>query len=342
MNATWDNVDEYFSGQGIVLIAERDENGNPMGFEPIGNVSALTLSINTNTLEHKESKTGQRGTDLRLTTETTVSLSMTAENFIAKNLARVLRGTRNKVAGASVVDQPLAAYPGRVSGVNRIKLSALTLKQGLVTLDPYVNDSTAWDYKANGEAGSILVNDGSVTPPSKVGATPTAVVVGTTTTITVPNTARAGDEAYLYGFAGADAASLNGRTVNVVSATPTQIVVDVDTTGDTITFATAKVLVGKQDLLISYTYADQTRVDSLTEGAKEVFMRFEGLNTAKTDPATGKYQSVVINVFKFSTDPLQELALISDEVQQFVMEGSVLLDASRTTGSKYFEVLKAT
>jgi hypothetical protein len=336
MNSTWDNVDEYFSGQGIVLIAERGEDGNPMGFEPIGNVSALTIGINTNTLEHKESKTGQRGTDLRLTTETTVSLSMTAENFIAKNLARVLRGTRNVVPGATVTDQPLAAYPGKVSGLNRIKLTALILEQGASPLVAYVDDVTAWDYKANAAAGSILLNDGSVTAPSILGAAVSAIGVGATTSVTAPNSARAGDEAYVYGVTGADAANLNGKVFTVLSATPTGVVLDFNSTGDVFTVTTAKILVGKQDLLATYTYESQTRVDSLTEGAKEVFMRFEGLNTAKGNAP------VVVQVFKFSTDPLQELALISDEVQQFVLEGSVLLDATRTTGSKYFEVLKAT
>jgi hypothetical protein len=49
---------------------------------------------------------------------------------------------------------------------------------------------------------------------------------------------------------------------------------------------------------------------------------------------------VVVEVFRFLTDPLKELSLISDTVQQFVLEGSVLADASKTTGSKFFKVLK--
>lgn len=69
-------------------------------------------------------------------------------------------------------------------------------------------------------------------------------------------------------------------------------------------------------------------------------MRFEGLNTAEVDGSTGRSSPVVVEVFKFSTDPFQELALIADTVQSFVLEGSVLADGFRTTGSKYFNVKK--
>jgi formyltetrahydrofolate synthetase len=87
-------------------------------------------------------------------------------------------------------------------------------------------------------------------------------------------------------------------------------------------------------LTVSYSYAAQTKVDALTEGAKELYMRFEGLNTAEgNDP-------VVVEVFKFLTDPLKELALISDAIQQFTLEGSVLADPTKTTGSKFFNARK--
>lgn len=335
--STWDTVDEYFSGQGVVLLAGRDSNGNPTGFEPVGNVSDLKISVATSVLEHKESKTGQRGTDLRLTTETKVSLSMTAENFVSENLARALRGTKNVIAAASAVAFGLNAYAGKVSSLPHIKVSAVAVKIGATTLDVYVNDATAWDYKVNLDAGSIQFNDGSLTVPSKLGLTPTGVTVGTTTTITVANTLAAGDSVYLYGFAGADAAQLNNQTFTVLSATGSAFVISLDTTGDTITFATAKVLPKSKPVAVTvdYSYTSQARVDSLTLGAQDLFMRFEGLNTAKTN------EPVIVNVFKFSTDPLKELSLIADTVQQFVLEGSVLLDSTRSTGSKYFEVLKA-
>jgi hypothetical protein len=59
--ATWDAVDHYYSGQGVVLLAERDAQGKPTGFVPVGNVSDLKITVSTSVLEHKESHTGQRG-----------------------------------------------------------------------------------------------------------------------------------------------------------------------------------------------------------------------------------------------------------------------------------------
>lgn len=248
---TWDAVDHYFSGQGVVLLAERDPaNGKPKGFVSVGNVSALALSVATSVLEHKESHTGQRGTDLRLTTETKVTLSMTMENFIAENLARVSRGQTTKVATGSATGEALKFYPGMVVPLAHIKVSAVVINNAGT---PLVEGT---DYEVNEEAGSIK-------------------------------------------FAPVVASLVEGAA-----------------------------------LTANYTYADQFRVDALTAGAKELYMRFEGLNTAEENAP------VVVEVFKFSTDPFQELALIADTVQSFVLEGSVLADGFRTTGSKYFNVTK--
>jgi hypothetical protein len=248
--ATWDTVDHYFSGQGVVLLAERDPTtGLPMGFVPVGNVSALALSISTSVNEHKESHTGQRGTDLRLTNETKCALSMTMENFISANLALVSRGTETTVVGGSVVDQLIPAYLGMVIGTGKIKLSAVTVKTATDTL--LVSGT---DYEVNLDNGSIKL---------------AAVITGVT----------------------------NGA-----------------------------------DVKVSYTFATQKRVEGLTVGGKDLFMRFEGLNTAESN------SPVLVEVFKMSTDPFKELALIGDDVQQFTLEGSVLSDSSRATGSKYFAV----
>lgn len=248
---TWDAVDHYFSGQGVVLLAERDPaNGKPKGFVAVGNVSALSLSVATSVLEHKESHTGQRGTDLRLTTETKCSLSMTMDNFVAENLARVSRGETTKKASGTVTGEAIKFYPGAVVALANIKVSNVVVNNGAT---PLVADT---DYEVNEEAGSIK-------------------------------------------FAASVATLVEGAA-----------------------------------LTVNYSYAEQFQVDALTQGAKELYMRFEGLNTAEGN------SPVVVEVFKFSTDPFKELALIGDAVQSFVLEGSVLADGFRTSGSKYFKVTK--
>ena len=56
----------YFSGQGRVYIGARDTAGNPQGLAYVGNVPELKVSLSVETLEHQESVSGQRLTDLQL------------------------------------------------------------------------------------------------------------------------------------------------------------------------------------------------------------------------------------------------------------------------------------
>ena len=243
----WDTTNSYFSGQGVVLLAKRaPTTGLPMGFIPVGNVSDLKISVAVSNIEHKESRSGQRAIDLRLTTETKSSLSMTVENY----LADALRGETVTIAGGSVTGEAVTVYLGKISSLKNLKVSAVVVKNGAATLV----DGT--DYEVNLEAGSLK-------------------------------------------FAPAITGLLDGGVVTV-----------------------------------DYTFATQVKVDALTAPTSELYMRFEGLNTAEGNVP------VVVEVFKFLTDPLKELALISDAIQQFTLEGSVLSDSLRATGSKFFQVQK--
>ena len=58
----------YFSGQGRVYIATRAANGLPAAMRWVGNVPDLKITLETEKLEHKESSSGQRQTDLSLIT----------------------------------------------------------------------------------------------------------------------------------------------------------------------------------------------------------------------------------------------------------------------------------
>lgn len=244
---TNDVESNYFSGQGVVLIASRDPTtGLPKGFVPVGNVSDLKVSVSTSVLEHKESQSGQRAIDLRLTTETKCALSMTMENFSKENLAMALRGTVTEVPGGTVVDEVVKAYLGKVINLAHIKVSNVVVEDGITPLTVNV------DYTVNTDAGSIKL-----------------------------------------------AAAIAG-------------------------------VVEEDNLNVSYDYAAQEEIASLTEGSTERYLRFEGLNTADSNKPT------VVEVFKFSTDPLKELALIGDAIGQFVLEGNVLSDSLRTSGSKFF------
>ncbi len=255
----WETTSSYYSGQGVVLLGDRDPaTGKGSNFIPVGNVSDLKISIATSTIEHKESQTGARGTDLRLTTEIKANMSMTMENFIAENLAIALRGTATVVVGSTVTGEAGKFAKGMVLPLAHIGVSTVVVKKDADTLVAYTAGMAngAWDYKLNAEAGSLMW-------------------------ATTPNTAGLVD-------------------------------------GDAVT--------------IDYAYAAQKTVGALTEAATEKYVRFEGLNTADNNKA------VVVEVFRFLTDPLKELSLITDNIQQFALEGTILLDALQS-GSRYFKVM---
>ncbi len=254
---------KYYSGQGIVLIGERDpETGKILGYRNIGNVSSLELTIEVSNLEHKESSTGQRATDKRLTTEQKANIAMTMESIKKENLALALRGDASAVVGAAVADEAITAYLG------------LTVPLANINLDPEVaivvkgtGDDAAVTYELN---KNYTVNE----------------AVGSINFLTAAEQTAAGAVASI-----ADGA----------------------------------------ELVVSYTHLGFDRVNAMTQGAKAYALRFEGLNTADTN------KPVVVDIFKFESDPLQNLALINDEIANMSLAGSALADQTRTSGSKFFE-----
>ncbi len=332
--STWDRTSYYYSGQGVVLIGERDSAGKPKGLVAVGNVPALAIAIETSVVEHKESQSGQRGIDLRLTTETKATLTLTLENFIAEVLALALRGGQTFKKAASLTGEALKLYNGKVLALANAKASSLVVKRGATTLTAYTNDATPYDYKSNLDAGSIKMNDGAVTNLGVLttgGTAPSAITVGNPTVVTVANTAVVGDYVAFSGFAGADAGLINLKAHKITAASATQVSIDLDTTGKTITLGTPLSAFDGVALTADYSYAAQYLVDALTVSAPERWLRFEGLNT------TDGNNPVLLDVFKFSIDPMRELALISAEgAAQFEMSGNVLADPLQASGSQYF------
>jgi hypothetical protein len=247
----WETASNYFAGQGVVLMGARDTTGavaKAGGLFEVGNCSELKLSVNTSTVEHKETTTGARAIDLRLTTEVKANMECTIENFSAKNLSQAMRGNSVTSVSGTVTGEVFKAYPGMVTPLNHIKISAVVVKQGVTTL------VLGTDYLLNTEAGSIKFLEGGA-------------------------------------------------------------------------------LAAGEDALVSYSYAAQEEVHGLTQPMQTIWLRFEGLNSADTN------KPVVLDVFKFSTDPLKELELIGDKVNAFQLAGTVLADLSQGSGvSRYWKL----
>lgn len=99
----------YYSGQGSLLVAERNSDGTPKGFLEIGNVPTLEISVEVTKYEHKESESGARAVDLTIIQEKKGTFSMTLESISPENLAMAFWGESAVQSGASQTDVVVVA-----------------------------------------------------------------------------------------------------------------------------------------------------------------------------------------------------------------------------------------
>lgn len=157
----------YFSGQGRVYIGQRDAAGNALAMRWIGNVPELKVSLNVETIEHKESYSGQRLTDLQLIKGKDGEFSCSIEDFNIENLELTLYGQTSSVTAGTVTAEPLPT--GLVAG--SIALLANQFVSSVVVKDSAAVPETvpATNYKVHAEQGAIeFLNVGTYTQPFKV------------------------------------------------------------------------------------------------------------------------------------------------------------------------------
>lgn len=145
----------YYSGQGRLMIGERDINGRGISFIEIGNATGVQIDVTNTKFEHKESLTGNRGRDLVIIKEIKASLKFTGESLSIDNLALGLYGTSIKTTSTPVVDEPhtLTALGGIVT-LNRQAVSAVIVKIGSTVVP-------AGDYIADTDFGTIYCSPSS-------------------------------------------------------------------------------------------------------------------------------------------------------------------------------------
>jgi len=155
-------TNQYFSGQGSVLIATKDAvTGEHEGFVPVGNVSALTIGVETTVFQHKESCSGTRGIDKEITQEVVVTIAMTMESINDDNLALALYGTTAPVVGGSGSDEEHVMYWDKWIPLDHIKVSAVIVGDDAVPTVTYVEGT---DYELNAETGSVkALSTGNIT-----------------------------------------------------------------------------------------------------------------------------------------------------------------------------------
>lgn len=158
----------YFSGQGRVYIATRAMNGLPAAMRWVGNVPELKITLETEKLEHKESSSGQRQTDLSLITGKKASVEFSLEEFTSDNLALALYGVKASITGSTVTAETLA-NPLAVGDYARLangKVSSVVVKDSAGTPATLVAGT---DYEvASSDHGTLkILNIGSYVQPFK-------------------------------------------------------------------------------------------------------------------------------------------------------------------------------
>ena len=158
----------YFSGQGKLFIASRLSSGLPGPLRFLGNVPELKIGLKTEKLEHKESTSGQRLTDLSLITGKSSSIEFPLEDFSQDNLALALFGNKSSIAASTVTAEvmPTAAV-GDYLRLRYGKVSAVVVKDSAGTPATL---TLGTDYSINSaDHGSIkILNLGAFTQPFKV------------------------------------------------------------------------------------------------------------------------------------------------------------------------------
>lgn len=157
----------YFSGQGKVYVATAAA-GVPGVFRYVGNCPVLNVAVETDVLDHRESTSGQRLTDLRIIRGKTAKFNFTIEEFEKKNLAMALYGADSSIAGSTVVAEvfPTVAVGDYVKTAKQ-DLSSIVVKDSAGT--PATLTLTTHYEITSAKHGTIkFVNLASFTQPFKI------------------------------------------------------------------------------------------------------------------------------------------------------------------------------
>ena len=234
----------YFSGQGRVYLAPRDANGNPLDLRWVGNVPDLKITLNVETIEHKESYSGQRLTDLQLIKGKDGEFSCTLEDFSTENLELTLYGVTNTVTSGTVVDEILPV--GVTAGSTRL------LARQFVS-NVKIKDSSATPKTLPAAQYTVLANQGAI-------------------------------------------------VFNDVTAGGPYV----------------------QPFKVSYDYGAAKQTAMFKSPQPEVWLRFEGVNTADGN------KPVIVDLYRVAINPTKDLSLIGEDLQRFELSGRVLADLTKS------------
>jgi hypothetical protein len=169
-----------FSGQGKVLIGLRKSDGSPDLLRWLGNASRFVLALEEDTVERRESYSGQRLPQRRMTRSRNGNITITFDEFSKESMAYALLGATTAVSAGSAVTNwvaPTGATVDSVIALPHKNVSAVTVRDS--TGSP--KTLPAGQYELDAFAGTITLKDittgGAYVQPFKVDYTPGANTV---------------------------------------------------------------------------------------------------------------------------------------------------------------------
>ena len=102
-------TDYSYIGSGRILARRR---GSAEAYRELGNCSALTLGVETETKSLRDFRSPGGGTYNQVDRITAVTLSVTAHDLSPQNIALALYGTTEAVAGGTITSEQAVAYKG--------------------------------------------------------------------------------------------------------------------------------------------------------------------------------------------------------------------------------------
>lgn len=164
----------YYSGQGRVLIAERNSTtGQPGAFRFVGNVPSLQTDFAVELADHFESYSGNRLGDNQLTKTKKATFKCSIEDWNIKNIQLALLGASVAQTAGTVVDEalPTGLVVGDIARVSGANISVVSIKDSTPTTPKTLPPA---GYTVNA-SGSIELKDittgGAYVQPFKVSYT---------------------------------------------------------------------------------------------------------------------------------------------------------------------------
>lgn len=166
------SVETYYYGQGRIYLAPLSPStGLPGAFRWVGDVSAFSIKLALDKVEHKESYSGQRALVRSFPVGKSATIDMTLHQVDVDNLALTLNGTTNTVSGSTVTAEALPAdmVVGQSVSLAHPGVSALVITDSTGT--PLTLTANT-DYVLDPAFGRVtILNLGSYVQPFKAAYT---------------------------------------------------------------------------------------------------------------------------------------------------------------------------